>query len=203
MRRKKNDLLYLPWNKIQSATVFNAIFFIISQAYVGTAADDEVSCWAELSSMLSIFILIRGTSKLFVTFVKGFLEDKKPSCNRIASLELCWIFSAWALPETCCNKAIVSDGATSATKALGANSKSQTFPFFSSHSWNNVAICCFVEPYCRARSWKWYVPDSWLITHMLLWREKKWAFGFLGSKKLTYVLLVCVTWGACPLWLQH
>lgn len=81
MRRKKNDLLYLPWNKIQSATVFNAVFFIISQAYVGTATDDEVSCWAELSSMLPIFILIRGVSELFVTFVKGFLEDKKPCCK--------------------------------------------------------------------------------------------------------------------------
>lgn len=91
MKREKNDLLYLPWNKIQSATVFNAIFFIISQAYVETATDDEVSCWAELSSMLSIFILIRGRSKLFVTFVKGFLEDRIPSC-KITSLEPYWIF---------------------------------------------------------------------------------------------------------------
>lgn len=84
MKREKNDLLYLPWNKIQSATVFNAIFFIISQAYVETATDDEVSCWAELSSVLSIFILIRGRSRLFVTFVKGFLEDKKPNCESLA-----------------------------------------------------------------------------------------------------------------------
>lgn len=93
MKREKNDLLYLPWNKIQSATVFNAIFFIISQAYVETAIDDEVSCWAELSSMLSIFILIRGAIKLFVTFVKGFLEDKKPN-HKITSLEPYWIFKA-------------------------------------------------------------------------------------------------------------
>lgn len=91
MKREKNDLLYLPWNKTQSASVFNAIFFIISQAYVETATDDEVSCWAELSSMLSIFILIRRTSKLFVTFVKGFLEDKKPN-HKITSLEPYWIF---------------------------------------------------------------------------------------------------------------
>lgn len=91
MKREKNDLLYLPWNKIQSASVFNAIFFIISQAYVETATDDEVSCWAELSSVLSIFILIRRTSKLFVTFVKGFLEDKKPN-HKITSLEPYWIF---------------------------------------------------------------------------------------------------------------
>lgn len=91
MKREKNDLLYLLWNKIQSATVFNAIFFIISQAYVETATDDEVSCWAELSSMLSIFILIRGAIKLFVTFVKGFLEDKKPN-HKITSLKHYWIF---------------------------------------------------------------------------------------------------------------
>lgn len=91
MKRGKNDLLYLPWNKIQSASVFNAIFFIISRAYVETTTDDEVSCWAELPSMLSIFILIRRTSKLFVTFVKGFLEDKKPN-HRITSLEPYWIF---------------------------------------------------------------------------------------------------------------
>lgn len=90
---EKNDLLYLPWNKIQSATVFNAIFFIISQAYVATTTDDEVSCWAELSSMLSIFILIRGMSKLFVTFVKGFVEDKT-SNYKITSLELYWIFKS-------------------------------------------------------------------------------------------------------------
>lgn len=62
------------------------MFFIISQAYVETATDDEVSCWAELSSELSIFILIRGASKLFVTFVKGFLEDKKTN-YKITSLE--------------------------------------------------------------------------------------------------------------------
>lgn len=91
MKREKNDLLYLLWNKIQSATVFNAIFFIISQAYVETATDDEVSCWAELSSVFSIFILIRGASKLFVTFVKGFLEDKEPN-HQITSLEPYWIF---------------------------------------------------------------------------------------------------------------
>lgn len=91
MKREKNDLLYLPWNKFQSATVFNALFFIISQAYVETATDDEVSCWAELSSMLSISILIRGASKLFVTFVKGFLEDKKPH-HKMTSLEPYWIF---------------------------------------------------------------------------------------------------------------
>lgn len=91
MKREKNDLLYLPWNKIQSASVFNAIFFIISRAYVETTTDDEVSCWAELPSMLSIFILIRRTSKLFVTFVKGFLEDKKPN-HQITSLEPYWIF---------------------------------------------------------------------------------------------------------------
>lgn len=100
MKREKNDLLYLPWNKIQSATVFNAIFFIISQAYVETATDDEVSCWAELSSMLSIFILIRGTSKLFVTFVKGFLEDRKPN-HKITSLEPYWIFKT-TIPRIKC-----------------------------------------------------------------------------------------------------
>lgn len=92
MRREKNDLLYLPWNKIQSAAVFNAIFFIILQAYVGTATDDEVSCWAELPSMLSIFILIRKTSRLFVTFVKGFIEDKETN-HKAASLEPYWIFT--------------------------------------------------------------------------------------------------------------
>lgn len=43
----KIDLLYVAWNKIQSATIFNATFFIISQAYVGTATDDEASCWAQ------------------------------------------------------------------------------------------------------------------------------------------------------------
>lgn len=46
------DLLYVAWNKIQSAAMFNATFFIILQAYVGTATDDEASCWAKWSSGL-------------------------------------------------------------------------------------------------------------------------------------------------------
>lgn len=100
MRRETNDWLYLPWNKIQSAAVFNAIFFIILQAYVGTATDDEVSCWAELPSMLSIFILIRKMSRLFVTFIKGFTEDRKTN-HKTASLEPYWIFTA-SFPRTKC-----------------------------------------------------------------------------------------------------
>lgn len=68
------DLLYVAWNKIQSATIFNATFFIILLAYVGTATDDEASCWAEWSSVLSFSLLITGSDKLLVTFVKGSLE---------------------------------------------------------------------------------------------------------------------------------
>lgn len=100
------------------------LYFSLSHKHMLEPLQMMVSCWAELSSMLSIFILIRGTSKLFVTFVKGFLEDKKPSCNRITSLEPCWIFKALALNKMCCNKAIVSDGAMSTTKEQGSNSKS-------------------------------------------------------------------------------
>lgn len=150
--------------------------------------------------MLSIFILIRGTSKLFVTFVKGFLEDKKPSCNRIASLELCWIFNTWALPETCCNKAIVSDGAMSATKELELTVK----PFLSS-------------PHTLGTMWQYAVLFNLLAGQQAEngisltagssricccgKKKKSGLLVFLGCKKLTYVLLVCVTWGACPLWL--
>lgn len=174
MRRKKKDLLYLPWNKIQSAAVFNAIFFIISQAYVGTATDDEVSCWAELSSVLSIFILIRGTSKLFVTFVKGFLEDKKPSCNRMTSLEPCWIFKALDLNKMCCNKAILSDGAISTTKEEGSNSKKLNLFFLLPYAPGTMSAICYfvVQPLWKctfkAGSLKFYLLDSWLIMHMLL-----------------------------------
>lgn len=40
-------------------------------------------------------------------------------------------------------------------------------------------------------------------SHICCCGEKKISgiLVFLGSKKLTYVGLVCVTWGACPLWL--
>lgn len=77
MRREKNDLLYLPWNRIQSAALFNAIFFIILQAYVGTATDDEVSCWAGLPSMLSIFILIRKNEQIVCDLYQGLLRRQE------------------------------------------------------------------------------------------------------------------------------
>lgn len=41
------DLLYVAWNKIQSAAMFNTTVFIISQAYAGMATDWEASCWAK------------------------------------------------------------------------------------------------------------------------------------------------------------
>lgn len=58
--------------------MFNATFFIVSQAYVGMATDDEASCWAKSSSVpLWLFfkaLLITRSDKLFVTFVKVLLE---------------------------------------------------------------------------------------------------------------------------------
>lgn len=62
------------------------LYFSLSHKHMLELLQMMVSCWAELSSMLSIFILIRGTSKLFVTFVKGFLQDT----NLTATESLAW-----------------------------------------------------------------------------------------------------------------
>lgn len=61
----------------------------------------------------------------------------------------------------------------------------------------------FCSTYLQGRKLKMVFP--WHLAHHTYTaverKKKKWAFGFLESKKLTYVLLVCITWGACPLWL--
>lgn len=87
------DLLYVAWNKIQSAAMFNATFFIISQAYVGMATDDEACCWAKWSSVLFFpffkALLITGYDKLFVTFVKVLLETHWLAAATVLACGVC------------------------------------------------------------------------------------------------------------------
>lgn len=58
-------------------------------------------------------------------------------------------------------------------------------------------LFCSTAPkmYMKAGSLKSHLLDSWLIVCAAVEKKKKkkWSLGFLGKKKLTYVLLVCVT----------
>lgn len=57
-------------------------------------------------------------------------------------------------------------------------------------------LFCSTAPkmYMKAGSLKSHLLDSWLIVRAAVEKKKKkWSLGFLGKKKLTYVLLVCVT----------
>lgn len=87
------DLLYVAWNKIQSAAMFNATFFIILQAYVKMATDDEASCWAKWSWVFFFFffkaLLITGSGKLFVTFVKVLLETQRLAAETVLAQGMC------------------------------------------------------------------------------------------------------------------
>lgn len=55
--------------------------FIIMQAYAGMSTNSEASSRAEWSTPLSIFILITGLGKEYVTFVKGF-EARRASLQQ-------------------------------------------------------------------------------------------------------------------------
>lgn len=50
-----------------------------------------------------------------------------------------------------------------------------------------------LKMYMKAGSLKSHLLDSWLIVRAAVEKKKKWSLGFLGKKKLAYVLLVCVT----------
>lgn len=94
MKKKMTYYIY-PETRFNLLPYLMLYFFIISQAYVGTVTDDGLSCWAELSSMLSISILIKGTGKLFVTFVKGFVK----TWNQAITESLAWSTAKYSKPS--------------------------------------------------------------------------------------------------------
>lgn len=74
--------------------------------------------------------------------------------------------------------------------------KVKSLLYSSLNFWNNISNVLFcsmaLKMYMKAGSLKSRLLDSWLIVHAAV-EKKKRSLGFLGKKKLTYVLLVCVT----------
>lgn len=78
--------------------------------------------------------------------------------------------------------------------------KVKSLLYSSLNFWNDISnmLFCSTAPkmYMKAGSLKSHLLDSWLIVRAAVGKKKKkkkWSLGFLGKKKLTYVLLVCVT----------
>lgn len=76
--------------------------------------------------------------------------------------------------------------------------KVKSLLYSSLNFWNDISnmLFCSTAPkmYMKAGSLKSHLLDSWLIVRAAVEKKKKkWSLGFLGKKKLTYVLLVCVT----------